>query len=340
MRRHEFVRAVSVAAGVTLGAFTLPDRVIAATLSATQRTAMVPIRIGYLGRVCEAASYGAPDSNAFRGAGLAAHLVRFDSERALLAALGRGSIDAASIALPALLGSLDAGADVRVVAGLHAGCLRVVSPDPIDVARLGDLHGKTIATDRLGGASMNLLSALLGVQGVDPHRDVTWRVYGPDALASALDAKTVACVAAADPLGYFLLSTNLAEPYIDTSSGGFTCGEDFAHGHHCFLAINGRLVERRPAAAAAITRAFVAVTRNVATHVGPEALRDTRGGYADANLTQTIGMLSSYLWNPSTEYVAEELEFAARDFQAVRLIGASTDPHDLAQRAYADVLHV
>ena len=228
---------------------------------------------------------------------------------------------------------------MRVVAGLHAGCLRVVSPDPLDVAWLRDLRGKKIATDRLGGPSMNLLSALMGSQGIDPRHDVSWHVYDTSALTTALEAKSIECVAASDPLAYFLIASKLAQPYLDTSDGGFTCGQDFAHGHHCFLALHGGLVRARPALAAAITRAFIATSAAIPGHAGIEALRDARGEYADNDISQTIGMLSSYLWNPSTEFVAEEMELSARDFQAVGLLHAGTDPHELANRAYANVLH-
>lgn len=334
MLRRRFLGGI-VASGSVL--FSAPRAVGAAAAAATGPTTQ--IRLGYIGNVCEAASYAAPDSGVFRRNGVSARLVRFGSESALITALGGGSIDAASMNLPALLRPLESKLDVRVVAGLHAGCLRVVSPDPLEVAWLRDLRGKKIATDRLGGPSMNLLSALMGSQGIDPRSDVSWHVYDTSGLTTALEAKSVECVAASDPLAYFLIASKLAQPYLDTSDGGFTCGQDFAHGHHCFLALHGGLVRDRPALASAITRSYVATSAAIPAHAGIEALRDARGGYADDDISQTIGMLSSYLWNPSTDLVAEEIELSARDFQAVGLLHPDTDPHELAIRAFADVLH-
>jgi len=311
---------------------------IAAVGVGAMQARATPVRIGYLGNVCEAATYAAPAADAFAREGLEASIVRFASEAALVDALAGGRVDAASMRLASLLAPLARGSRIRVLAGLHSGCLRVVSPDPV-AARFTDLRGKTVAIDYLRSPSMNMLSALLGVRGIDP-REVSWRVFGSDALAQQLIAKNVSCVAAADPLGYLLLTSQLAAPYLDTADGGFTCGTDFAHGHHCFLTMHAGLVEKRGTTAAAITRAFLATSRAMPKRIGVEAVRDAQAGYADDDVSQTIGMLSSYRWNASAEFVAEEIEFTARDFVGVGLLPKGTNPHDLAGRAYANVLNV
>jgi len=107
----------------------------------------------------------APNSAIFHRHALQAQLVSFQSEDALTGALGAGTIDAASMNLPALLKPLASGSDIRVVAGLHAGCLRVVATDDVVMHINGTMKGTVIATDRLHGSSMNLLSALLRRQG-------------------------------------------------------------------------------------------------------------------------------------------------------------------------------
>jgi NitT/TauT family transport system substrate-binding protein len=224
------------------------------------------------------------------------------------------------------------------VAGLHAGCLRVVSPDAADLTTFAALKGKAIATDRLHGPSMNLLSALLFRQGVDPRRDVSWHVYDPAALEPAIAAKSVDCVTASDPLGYLLLADKAVEPYVDTADGGFSCGGDIAHGHHCFLVLHGALVDTRPALAASLTRAYLAASDAIGRSAGGAAFAEVRGGYADVDMYQMIGMLSSYDWRPSTDLVVEEIELTARDFRRAGLLLPSTDPYHLASRAFADVL--
>jgi NitT/TauT family transport system substrate-binding protein len=297
------------------------------------------VRLGYVGNACEAATFAAPGSPIFASARLEAHLLGYRSDEDLIAALGAGTVDAASVTLPALLRPIESGARVRVVAALHAGCLRVVAPNAAELWSFADLKGKAIATDRLHGPSMNLLSALLYRQGIDPARDVSWRVYDASALEPALASKAVDCVAAADPLGYFLIVDKTAEPYVDTADGGFSCGGDIAHGHHCFLVMNAGLVETRPTLAASLARAYLATSAAIARSVGPAALDEVRGQYVDTDMYATIGMLSSYDWRSSTDLVVEEIELTARDFRRAGLLQRDTDPYRLAGRAFADVLH-
>jgi NitT/TauT family transport system substrate-binding protein len=297
------------------------------------------VRLGYVGNPCEAATFAAPNSASFASARLEARLVGYRSDDELIAALGAGTVDAASVTLPALLRPIESGARVRVVAALHAGCLRVLAPNAAELWSFADLKGKAIATDRLHGPAMNLLSALLYRQGIDPARDVSWHVYDASALEPALASKAVDCVAASDPLGYFLIVDKAAEPYVDTADGGFSCGGDIAHGHHCFLVMHAGLVETRPALAASLTRAYLGTSTALVHSVGPAALDEVRGQYVDTDMYATIGMLSSYDWRSSTDLVVEEIELTARDFRRAGLLQRGTDPYRLADRAFADVLH-
>jgi NitT/TauT family transport system substrate-binding protein len=331
MQRRSFIAGSSAAGAFALaGGF---ERGLAA--EARPRT---PVRLGYVGTPCEAITYTAPDSTIFRRHHLDARLTGFERESGLLAALSAGTIDAASLNLPALLGPLAAGSNVRVTAGLHAGCLRVVAPDDVVVRALGNLKGASIAIDRLHSSSMNLLSALLQRQGIDPERDVRWRVYAPADMEAALDAKAIDCVAVADPVGYALIADKKAVPYLNTADGGFSCGDSIGRGHHCFLALSGRVVDAHPAVAAALTRAYLESSSALQHGVGGDALAEQRGGFVAGDLYGTIGMLSSYDWGASTDLVLEEIELTARDFRRAGLLPHSADPASLAERAFADVL--
>jgi NitT/TauT family transport system substrate-binding protein len=203
-------------------------------------------------------------------------------------------------------------ADVLVIEGMMG--LRVLQRELLGIDTFGDFKGKIVGTDRLHGPAMNLLSAILHRQGVDPERNVSWKAYTRPDLESALDAKEVSYVAAADPLGYVLLSDHKAEPYLDTAGGGFSCGADIAPGHHCFLVLAGRLVETRRPIAASLTRSFLDATAAIGRGVGPAAVAEATGPIA-ADIHDALGMLSSYDWSPSTNVVLEELELTARDFR-------------------------
>jgi NitT/TauT family transport system substrate-binding protein len=294
------------------------------------------VRLGYIGNVCEAVTATAPTSLAFLNARLAADLVRFDSEGALAGALNAGTVDAASMNLPSVIEALDRGGRVRVAAGLHAGCMSVLARDVFALNGPVDLKGQTIGTDRLSGPAMHLLMALLAKQGLDPQREVGWREYSAGALDSALRARAVNCVAVSDPIAYELQAAHRVAPFLDTASGGFSCGGGIATGHHCFLALSGELVERRRALAAALTRAYL--DGSAAFKAGAEPVQlDAIYGQFRAGWGKTIGMLASYAWHASTDFVVEEIELTARDFKRAGLLRTKTDPMALAEGAFADM---
>jgi NitT/TauT family transport system substrate-binding protein len=322
VRRRRFLRGAAALAAIPVRA---------------SASAKIPVRLGVAGRPCEAPTFVAPDSDIFRHGGIDARIIRYADERELAAALAAGTIDAATLDLPTLLGPLSRGARIRVAAGLHSGCLRVVAPEDVGLRTFGNLKGLAIATDGLHGPSMDLLTALLVREGIDPRRDVRWHVYAPsslDELTAALASNSIDCVAAADPLAYRLIASKSAVPYANTADGGFTCGTGLGGGHHCFLALGERFVGAHPGIASALTHAFVATSKSLATTPGAAALAGVRGGFLDGNLYEAIGILSSYDWSASTDLVLEELELTARDFRRAGLLGAHVDAEELAARAY------
>ncbi len=333
MRRRTFFAGLAAAASAS----TLHGESIAA---APARAASVTrVRLGYIGNICEAVTVTAPTSFAFLDEHLATDLVRFGSESALAAALNAGAVDAASMRLPSVIEALDRGGDLRVAAGLHTGCMSVLARDAFAFYRPIDLRGQTIGTDELNGPAMHLFMAILKKQGLDPYREVSWRELPADGLDAALRSHAVNCAALSDPIAYELQQAHRVEPFLDAAAGGFSCGDDSATGHHCFLVLAGRLVERRAALAAALTRAFL--NGSAAFGGGVESVQlDALYGPFGASRDETIGMLASYEWNASTDFVVEELQLTARDFQRTGLLRTITDPMELAQHACADITNV
>jgi NitT/TauT family transport system substrate-binding protein len=332
MLRSNFLAGLAAAATSTL-----PCESVAASPSALVGFARV--RLGYIGNVCEAVTVTAPTSVAFLNERLAAERVRFGSEDAVIAALHAGTIDAASMNLPSLIEGLDRGCHVRVAAGLHTGCMSVLARDAFAFYGPRDLKGQTIGTDRFDGPAMHLLMAILAKQGLDPQRDVKWRGYSSGELDSALQAHVVNCVAVSDPIAYELQTAHRAQAYLDSAGGGFSCGEDIATGHHCFLAVAGSLVERRPTLASALTRAYLNSSAAFGGSLDSLQLDGFYGPFR-AGRGETLGMLASYEWHASTDFVVEELELTARDFQRAGLLRKKTDPMDFAQCAFADIRDV
>lgn len=73
--------------------------------------------------------------------------------------------------------ALDKGAQLVVLAGIHAGCFELFATN--GVKTISDLRGKTAAVLRLGGSQHVFLSSIVASVGLDPQRDVRWLTHPP-----------------------------------------------------------------------------------------------------------------------------------------------------------------
>jgi NitT/TauT family transport system substrate-binding protein len=297
------------------------------------------VRIGWSGTRCEAATYVAHVKGFFAREGLNVELVRLRDPLAATKAIQSGTVDAVSSLLYTWLKPIEQGLDARLTAGLHGGCVRLVAAARSPIRELGDVKGSTIATDRIGGPTMSFFSSLLRKREIDPARDVRWQAFRSADFAAALEQGEAQVVAAPDPGGFDLLRSNRAVAITDQLAAGiFYCDRGISHSHNCYIVMRGALVRERPRIAAALTWAWRDATRWVGEHVVDAARIAVDGKFVSGDTASTAAVLSTYGWHPSADLAFEEIELTARDFKRAGLLDHGTDPEELAERAYADIL--
>jgi NitT/TauT family transport system substrate-binding protein len=95
----------------------------------------------------------------------------------------QGTIDFDLESAPWVVASLDAGASITVLAGVHPGCFELFAHRP--VRTIADLRGKRIAIDYLGSGPHMYLTIMLAQVGLDPATDVQWVADPIEAHATA-----------------------------------------------------------------------------------------------------------------------------------------------------------
>ncbi len=331
---HRLVRRSFILGAAAIALARIPAK---ASGPAPQRRGHV--RIGWSGTSCEAATYVAYEKGFFAREGLDVELVRLRDPLTATEAIHSGAIDAVSSLLYTWLGPIERGLDARLTAGLHGGCVRLVAAARSPIRDLGDVKGATIATDHIGDPAMSFFSSLLRRREIDPARDVHWQSYRPTNFAAALERGAVQVVAARDPAGFDLLRSGSARAITDQLAAGvFYCDRGISHSHNCYVVIRGALVRERPRVAAALTWAWRDATRWVGEHVAEAARITVDKKYVSGDAASTAAILSTYGWHPSADLAFEEIELTARDFKRAGLLDRSTDPEDLAERVYADIL--
>jgi len=89
---------------------------------------------------------------------------------ALSVALNNGQVDLAALDPPAHILSLDAGGSAVLLAGLHAGCFKLLASERIRTVR--DLKGKTVAVPSVGRHAF--VAGIVSYVGLDPRTDIVW----------------------------------------------------------------------------------------------------------------------------------------------------------------------
>lgn len=288
-----------------------------------------------LNAICLAPVAVADSQGFFRDHNLEVEFVNFGhSTEVLLESLATGQADAATGMALRWLKALEQGFDVKLTAGTHGGCLRLVTLDggPVELEQLA---GQTIGVTDMASADKNFFSLLLKRHGVDPARDVTWRVYPVDLLGHALESGEIQAASGSDPIMYRLknqdgfreLATNLVDEYADLSC--------------CVVGVRGSLARDEAPVAAALTHAILQAHVWAAQH--PEVVAEEFLRFAVNTSAEEIeAILNEHThshYSVGNAFV-EEIAVYARDLKAVDVLRPRTDPLEFAEGIHADVFRL
>ena len=284
--------------------------------------------------VCSVPLPVAVEHGIFAKHGLDVELVNFGgSTDQLLEAIATGKSDAGIGMALRWLKPLEQGFDVKITAGTHGGCLRLLVNAGSGIERLEDLKGKAIATSDMASPDKNFFSILLAKKGIDPVKDVEWRQYPGELLRAALDKGEAQALTGSDPRTYLWLkdgklkevSSNLADQY--------------AHRTCCIVGVRGSLLRSDKAAARALTAAILEAAVYTVHH--PDDAAKAFQQYApNASLDDLRAMIKyhTHHHNPVGDALKKELALYTDELKDVDVIKRGLDSAKFADRIYADVL--
>jgi len=151
----------------------------------------------------------------------------------LLEAIATGKADAGLGLALRWLKPLEQGFDVRITAGVHGGCIRLLGSKAANIDSLESLRGKAIGISDQASPAKNFFSIFLAKNGIDPAQEVDWRQYPANLLALAVDKGEVQALAEIDPLPYLWLKEGKLNEIATNLTG------EFAERTCCVLAIRG-----------------------------------------------------------------------------------------------------
>ena len=265
--------------------------------------------------------------------GLNVELVNFSgSTDQLLEAISTAKADAGVGMALRWLKPLEQGFDVKLTAGTHGGCLRLLVPKGGDIKTIADLRGKTIATPDMAGPDKNFFSVVLAKHGIDPAKDVEWKQYPGNLLTLAIDKGEAHALTASDPLSWGFIKEGKVVELASNLSG------EHAHRTCCVVGVRGSLLRESKENVVKLNKAILEAQDIVAAspEVGAEAYAPFAPKYSNQDV---IDMLRSHTHGEHVvgDSLRSQLTLYAEELKLVSVIKPSTDTVKFAQRITFDV---
>jgi NitT/TauT family transport system substrate-binding protein len=286
------------------------------------------IRVGYVGITCEAPIFSAVENGFFKEEGLDVEMVKCEWAN-YKDVLALGGFDITHHLVMYFLKPIEQGLDVKFTGGIHRGCLRVQASVNGKINSIADLRGKRIGVPGMGTPPFIFANRVLGARGIDPSKEITWRVFPAGELGLALDKGEIDAVADSEPIGSLLVAEgkvkNIADQAADVPYKDEYC---------CAVIVNGKFLRANPKAAAAGTRALLKGAKWVEANPVAAARLSVEKGYLASNPELNTVALSHLRYIPSVSGGEKAVGTAAAEMKVAGMLSPTTDVSELAKRAF------
>jgi NitT/TauT family transport system substrate-binding protein len=289
------------------------------------------VRVGYIGITCEAPIFTAVEKGFFKEEGLDVELVRCQWAT-YKDALALGRFDVTHHLVMYFLKPIEQGLDVKFTGGIHRGCLRVQAGTKGDIHTIKDLKGKIVGVPGLGTPPFMFATRVMAANGVDPSRDVQWRVYPAGELGLALDRGLVDAVADSEPIGTLLLEQGKVRNVADQAKDA-----PYKDEYCCAVLVNGTFFRDNPKASAAATRALLKAAKWVDTNPLAAAKLSVENGYIASSVNMNAVAISNLDYVPGVLGAKLAVSQSARDMKAAGMLAPRTDVNELAAKSFVQL---
>jgi NitT/TauT family transport system substrate-binding protein len=165
--------------------------------------------------------------------------------------------------------AVNEGLNIKIIGGLHEGCIKLLVPADSPIQTVADLKGKTIGVDEVGGTPWAITSVALANAGIDPREEageVTWAPYDLTVLEEVAGRGEVDAIAAWDPFGT-QAEKNGFRVLVDIGEGDIFGGK-----YCCFLYASNQAIQQSPEKVEALLRGWYRAVEWIAAN--PEEAAD------------------------------------------------------------------
>src|SRR6266567_4587600 len=287
------------------------------------------IRVGYIGLTCEAPIFTAVEKGFFKEEGLEVELVKCQWAQ-YKDVLALGGFDITHHLVMYFLKPIELGLDVKFTGGIHRGCLRVQAGTKGNIRTIEDLRGKRIGVPGMGTPPFVFANRVLGAHGIDPAKEITWRVFPAGELGLALDKGEVDAVADSEPIGSLLVAQGKVKNVADQAQDA-----PYKDEYCCGVIVNGKFLAANPKAAAAATRALLKGAKWVEANPAAAARLSVEKKYLASNPELNTVAISHLRYVPSVSGAEAAVNSAAAEMKVAGMLRPSTNVAELGKGAFA-----
>jgi NitT/TauT family transport system substrate-binding protein len=251
----------------------------------------------------------------------------------LLEAISTAKADAGVGMALRWLKALESGFDVKIVSGIHGGCMRLLTTSASGIKGITDLKGKTIGTTDNASPDRNFFSIMLHQAGIDPVKDVEWKVSPGDLLPVALQKGEVQAFAQGDPLAWSVRERDKLHEVANNLTG------EFAHRTCCVLGIRGELLRKERPVAVALTQALLEAQEWVVSN--PDEAAEIFAPYSPKVPVRQLAAIvrdHTHSNHPVATDLRSQIALYADELKQVGVFKQSTDVQKFATRITADIV--
>jgi NitT/TauT family transport system substrate-binding protein len=237
--------------------------------------------------------------------------------------------------------SIEEGVKVKVVEGLHNGCIKFLVPKDSPISGAADLAGKKIGVDEIGGTPHQVASVWLEKNGISAKPEDGEAQFLPfddgNLEVEALRKGDIDVAALWDPFGSVQEKTGDYKVIFDLSTD-----PTFAGKYCCFLYASEKVLSESPEKVAALLRAYRKAQNRIAENP-EEAVRIIVDGKYSAIEDEALAveLIKSYQYPSANDHatnkqdVAADVKYFVTELHNIGYL--KTDPETFAAQIYEKV---
>lgn len=294
---------------------------------------------GKSGALCGAPIYIAFEKGFFAEEGFDVNLISADTETRKIG-LNNGTIPLVNGDFQ-FFPSIENGVNVKVVDGLHNGCIKFLVKKDSPINGVQDLKGKKIGIDEVGGTPHQVAAVWLeksGISAKPEDKEVTFLPFEEGNLeVAALDKGDIDVAALWDPFGSVQEKTGKYKVIFDLSTD-----PTFANKYCCFLYASNKLLAEQPEKISALLRAYNKAQAWIAENPEETVQIIIDKKYSAIEDKELAIELVKHYQYPSThdrdtnkQDVGKDVEYFAQELYNIGYL--KTAPADFVKQAYQKV---